>query len=62
MAEAIAFDPLLPWPALAALAALSLVVVGLALWRGLTGWWLRGLAALVLLAPERGPHLSLIHI
>ena len=29
----------------------------LALWRGLTGWWLRGLAALVLLAALAGPSL-----
>ena len=28
-----------------------------ALWRGLTGWWLRGLAALVLLAALAGPSL-----
>ena len=29
----------------------------MALWRGLTGWWLRGLAALVLLAALAGPSL-----
>jgi hypothetical protein len=51
----ILFDPLLPWVAVAALAALSAVFVGLALWRGLRGWWLRGLAALALLAAVANP-------
>ncbi|SDE32906.1 hypothetical protein [Limimaricola pyoseonensis] len=50
-------DPLLPWPALAALAALALAFVALALWRGLAGWWLRGLAALALLAGLANPSL-----
>ncbi|MEZ5734063.1 MAG: hypothetical protein R3D97_17225, partial [Paracoccaceae bacterium] len=43
------FDPLLPWPALAGMAALMAVLVAVALWRGLSGWWLRTLAAAVLL-------------
>nr|WP_322867066.1 hypothetical protein [Aquicoccus sp. G2-2]MEA1114387.1 hypothetical protein [Aquicoccus sp. G2-2] len=47
--------PLLPWPILAGLAALALVGTGIALWRGLSGWALRGLAALVLLAALSGP-------
>lgn len=57
MTQAIGFDPLLPWPLIGGLAALSLVVVALALWRGLGGWWLRALAALVLLAALAGPSL-----
>ncbi len=55
MTGSIVFDPLLPWPVLAALAALALAGVALALWRGLAGWALRGLAALVLLAALAGP-------
>jgi hypothetical protein len=55
--QAIDFAPLLPLPLIAGLAALTLVAVAVALWRGLTGWWLRGLAALVLLAALAGPSL-----
>jgi hypothetical protein len=55
--QAIAFDPLLPLPLIAALAALTVIAVAVALWRGLVGWWLRGLAALVLLAALAGPSL-----
>ncbi len=51
----IAFDPLLPNALIAALALLSLAVVGLALWRGLSGWWLRFLAAAVVLAALLNP-------
>ena len=49
------FDPLLPWPLLGALAALSLAAVVLAAWRGLSGWGLRALGALVLLGALSGP-------
>ena len=55
--QAIAFSPLLPLPLIIGLAVLAAVGVALALWRGLTGWWLRGLAALVLLAALAGPSL-----
>jgi hypothetical protein len=48
MMGAIFFDPLLPWPAIIALGALALVSCGLAIWRRLVGWSLRGLAAIVL--------------
>jgi hypothetical protein len=57
MAQAIAFDPLLPWGLIAGLAALSLLVVLVALWRGLAGWWLRAAAALVLLVALANPSL-----
>jgi hypothetical protein len=57
MAQIVTFDPGLPWPAIAALAAVSLIVLGFALWRGLTGWWLRALAALVLLTALANPSL-----
>ena len=55
--DAVAFSPLLPLPLIAVLAAIAAIGVALALWRGLTGWWLRGLAALVLLAALAGPSL-----
>jgi len=51
----ILFDPLLPLTALYALAALSAFFVALALWRGLRGWWLRGLAAAALLVAVANP-------
>ncbi|GHF54380.1 hypothetical protein [Seohaeicola zhoushanensis] len=49
------FDPLIPWPAVAALAALATLAVALAAWRGLSGWGLRGLGALVILGALSGP-------
>ncbi len=49
------FDPLIAWPLLAAIAVAAMAGVGLALWRGLTGWALRALAALALLAALSGP-------
>ena len=55
MTGTVIFDPLLPWPVLAGLAALSAVAVVLALWRGLSGWGLRLLAALVILAALTRP-------
>jgi len=51
----ILFDPLLPLPALYVIAALSALAVAFALWRGLRGWWLRGLAALALLVAIANP-------
>ena len=54
-ASAIIFDPLLPWPAIWAVAAAFAVFAGLALWRGLRGWWLRALAAAVLLVGIANP-------
>ena len=56
----IVFDPLIGWPFIWAIAALSAAVIGLSLWRGLRGWWLRGFVAGALLialanpAPQRG--------
>ncbi|SLN63201.1 hypothetical protein TRL7639_03550 [Falsiruegeria litorea R37] len=55
MTGTILFDPMIPWPILIGVGALSLAGVVLALWRGLSGWALRGLAALVLLAALSGP-------
>ncbi|PYE83838.1 hypothetical protein [Pseudoroseicyclus aestuarii] len=55
MTRTIVFDPLLPWPLIAAIAVLAAIFVALSLWRGLRGWWLRGLAALALLAGIANP-------
>jgi hypothetical protein len=55
--QSVILDPLLPLPLIAGLAAVAVVGMLLAVWRGLTGWWLRGLAALVLLAALAGPSL-----
>lgn len=51
----IIFDPLLPWWMIAALAGMALTAAALALHRGLSGWALRGLAALVVIAALAGP-------
>ena len=57
MGQTITFDPTLPWAAIATLAALSALVVAVALWRGLKGWWLRALAAAALLVALADPSL-----
>jgi len=57
MIEALSFDPVLPWVVIGGLAALSAALVATALMRGLAGWWLRALAALVLLAALVNPSL-----
>ncbi len=54
----IILDPLVPWVVLVIAGAIALVLVGLALWRGLPGWWLRGLAAVALLAALANPALQ----
>ena len=54
----ITFAPLVSWPVLGAVAAVAGLMVALALWRGLRGWWLRGLAALALLAALANPALQ----
>ncbi len=55
MTGTIVFDPLLPWLAIGALAALGLFGVTLALWRGLRGWAWRLLAVTVLAAALAQP-------
>lgn len=55
MTGSIIFSPLLPWPFLMALAGMALAGCIIALWRGLAGWALRGLAALVILGGLTGP-------
>jgi hypothetical protein len=58
MTRTLIFAPMLPVWALWVLAVLTLVLTGLALWRGLRGWPLRGLSALALLAALTGPSLQ----
>lgn len=55
MTGTVIFDPLLPWVVLAVLGALALAGVVLAIWRGLSGWALRALAAMVVLGALAGP-------
>ena len=55
MTGTVLLDPLVPWPVLAVLAALAFGGVALALVRGLSGWALRGMAALVVIAALTGP-------
>ena len=58
MTDSLIFDPLLAWPYLWALVAFALILLVLALWRGLAGWWLRGLTAAVLLTALANPALQ----
>ena len=51
----IVFAPLLPWSVLGLIAAGAALMVLLALWQGLRGWWLRGLAATALIAALANP-------
>ncbi|MFG6581895.1 hypothetical protein [Sulfitobacter sp. 1A12779] len=55
MTGTVLFDPLIPLPLLIGLAVLAALGLLLALWRGLSGWALRGLAAAVVLAALAGP-------
>jgi hypothetical protein len=58
MTGSVVLDPLLPWPLIAGLAALALAAAGLALWRGLAGWWLRALGGAALVAALLNPALQ----
>ena len=58
MTGSIVFDPLVPWLVLAVLAIFAAVFLALSIWRGLAGWWLRGLASLAVLAALAGPSLQ----
>ena len=52
------FDPLLPWPLVAAVVALAVLIAVWSFWRGLRGWPLRGLAGLAAAAALAGPALE----
>ena len=58
MTASVILSPLVPWPVLWGLAAFAVVLLALALWRGLSGWWLRGLTAAVVLAAIANPSLQ----
>ncbi len=58
MSNSVIFAPLLAWPMVWAAALLVAAMVLLAIWRGLPGWWLRGLAGVVLLAALANPSLQ----
>ena len=58
MDTSLAFTPLIPWPALWVLAGITAVCLIFCLWRGLSGWALRTLAALVLLGALAEPNLQ----
>ena len=58
MTGTLILNPLLPVWALTGLAVVALLLVAVALWRGLAGWPWRGLAALALLAALANPSLQ----
>ncbi|SLN36432.1 hypothetical protein [Roseisalinus antarcticus] len=58
MTGTVILDPLVPTWLLAAVGALALLLVAFAIWRRLAGWWLRGLAAIALLAAIANPSLQ----
>lgn len=58
MTGTLVFDPLLPWLVLYAATGLAVLGILVALWRGLAGWWLRGLTAAVLLLAIANPSLQ----
>jgi len=57
MAISIDFAPLVPWEWIAAAGVLAGLAAMAALWRGLAGWWLRGLALGLLVLALAGPQL-----
>jgi len=58
MAQQILLDPLLSMPTIYVLGALTLLIVGVSIWRGLKGWPYRLAAGAVLLAALLNPSLQ----
>ncbi|MEI4487727.1 hypothetical protein V8J36_16165 [Frigidibacter sp. MR17.14] len=58
MISRLVYDTLLPWPVIWVAVALAVAMVALALWQGLPGWWLRGLAAAALILALTGPSIE----
>ncbi len=54
----VVFDPLVAWPLIWALAGVALLLLALALVKGLSGWALRGLALAALLVALANPSLQ----
>ena len=59
MNGSIVFAPLLPWLAIWIACAFAVVFTGWSLWRGQSGWWLRGLTAVALLMALANPSLQI---
>ncbi|WP_424928476.1 hypothetical protein [Amaricoccus tamworthensis] len=53
--QTMVFEPLLPIALIAGLGVIAALAVALAIFRGLKGWWLRALAAMVLILGLLGP-------
>ncbi len=58
MTQSIVFAPLVSWLVIYGLAAVAVLLVALALWRGLGGWWLRALGFAAVLAALANPALQ----
>ena len=55
MTSTLILDPLIPMVALLVLAGFAAVLIGFGAWRRLSGWWLRALAAIAVLAALGNP-------
>ena len=58
MTQSLVFAPLIPWPLLWGALAFAVVLLALAVFRGLSGWWLRAMAAGVVLLALANPALQ----
>ncbi len=58
MTASVIFAPLVEWWLIAALGGVAVLLLVVALWRGLAGWWLRGLALAALLGALANPSLQ----
>ena len=58
MSAALVFAPLVGWWLIYALSGAAVVLVALAVWRGLSGWWLRALALAALVLALANPALQ----
>jgi hypothetical protein len=59
MATTVLFDPLIPVMALWIAGVLAAVMLGFAIWRGLSGWWLRALSLAVVVFGLANPSLQI---
>ena len=53
MTGSVIFDPILGWAWVWGIFAVAAVFIVIAAWRGMAAWWLRGLAAAVLVLATR---------
>ncbi|MEE9388488.1 MAG: hypothetical protein V3U96_07745 [Paracoccaceae bacterium] len=58
MQGTVILSPLVSWPLLFGAGVLVVLIVAFAVWRGLGGWWLRGVAFFVLLTALANPSLQ----